>query len=68
MKELGGYLELEINDLGSVFHDQAYALNSGRNALQLILENFEYSKIYIPYFTCYTVLQPIEKVGLPYEF
>ncbi len=30
---IGGYFALELNDFGSVFHDKAIAVNSGRNAL-----------------------------------
>ena len=34
MNPIGGYFELELNDYGSVYHDKAIAVNSGRNALE----------------------------------
>lgn len=67
-KEVGGFLELEINDLGSLYHDNAYAVNSGRNALEYIIRANQYSKIYLPFFTCDAVLQIIKKVNIKYEF
>lgn len=68
MKSIGGYFELEINGTGSLFHDEALALNSGRNCLEYILENSNYNHIYIPYFTCEVVLEPIIKLGISYTF
>lgn len=68
MKSIGGYFELEINGEGSLFHKEALALNSGRNCLEYILENSNYNHIYIPYFTCEVVLEPIIKLGIPYTF
>lgn len=65
---LGGYFELEINDLGSVYHDLAIAVNSCRNALEYILLANSYNKIYLPYYTCDVILQPINKIGIEYEF
>ncbi len=41
---------------------------TGRNCLEYILRVRAYKKIYIPYFTCEVVLQPIEHLGLAYEF
>jgi len=67
-KEVGGFLELEINDLGSLYHDNAFAVNSGRNALEYIIRANQYSKIYLPFFTCDAVLQIIKKVNIKYEF
>ncbi|MCB9173558.1 MAG: hypothetical protein H6587_12725 [Flavobacteriales bacterium] len=68
MNSIGGYFELEINDIGSLFHDKALALNSGRNCLEYILENSNYNHIYIPYFTCDVILEPIIKLGITYTF
>lgn len=67
-KEIGGFFELEINDFNSMYHDKAIAVNSGRNALEYILKANKYSKIYLPYFTCEAVLEPISKLNIPYEF
>lgn len=65
---IGGYFELEISNRGSVYHDNALALNSGRNAFEYILFHKGYKRIHIPYFTCDVMLQPINKLNLEYVF
>lgn len=67
MKGIGGYFELELND-GTIYHNDAIALNSGRNALEYILIAENYNKVYIPYFTCDVVLEPFKKLNIEYEF
>ncbi len=67
-KPIGGYLELELNDFGSVYHDNAVAVNSGRNALEYILLANNYQKIYIPYYTCDVMLQPLKRQNISFEF
>ena len=67
MSEIGGYFELEIRR-ESEYHFDALALNTGRNALELILKTKKYKKVYIPYFTCDAVLEPFEKTKTPYVF
>ena len=68
MDEIGGYFELETNNFNSVYHDNAVALNSGRNALEYILLVNDYTKIYLPYYTCDVILQPIKKLNINFEF
>lgn len=67
MKAIGGYFEIELNDK-IAYHSNAIALNTGRNALEYILKVNKYQKIYLPYFTCDVLLQPIKKLGLDYQF
>ena len=66
-KPIGGYFELEL-PRHPEYHAEAIALNSGRFALEYILRCRQYNKVYLPYFTCDSVLEPILKLGLPYEF
>lgn len=69
MKEIGGYLELELEDRGDFLHSDGICLNSGRNALEYILISCSgISKIWIPYFTCEVILEPIRKLNIPYSF
>ena len=65
---LGGYFELELNDFGSVFHDHAVALNSGRNAFEYILLQKGYTRVHIPYFTCEVLLEPLLRNNIEYLF
>ena len=67
MKSIGGYFSLEVND-GRELHANAIHLNAGRYALEYILKARGYHKIYIPYFICDSVLQPIHRLGVEYEF
>ncbi|MCH5231025.1 MAG: hypothetical protein J1F43_04440 [Muribaculaceae bacterium] len=71
MKEIGGYFELELNErYRPSLHSDGYQFNSGRHALEFILLSMgsKVKKIYLPYFTCEVVLQPITKLNIPYEF
>lgn len=65
---IGGYFELELASRGSIYHDQALALNSGRNAFEHILICKKYKRIHIPYFTCEVMLQPIKRLNLQFVF
>jgi hypothetical protein len=64
---IGGYLGLEL-PVGSEQYPHLIRLNTGRNALEYILREKRYRKIYIPYFTCEVLLEPIVKLGLEYQF
>jgi len=67
IKTIGGYFDLELNS-GRHFHNNAIRLNTGRNAFEYILRVKKYKKIFLPYFTCDAMLEPIYKLGLMYEF
>jgi hypothetical protein len=67
MKEIGGYFELELRK-GKEYHTNALRLNSGENCLEFLLKAKEFTKIYIPYYTCEIILKKCKIVGLDYEF
>ena len=50
------------------YHKNAIRLNTGRNCLEYILRCRKYSKVYIPYYTCDSILDPFNKLEIPYEF
>ncbi len=64
---IGGYFELEL-PTHPEFHANAIALNSGRLCLEYILRCRKYSKLYVPYYTCDSAIEPIIKLGISYEF
>lgn len=66
-KAIGGYFELELNE-GYERHGDAIKLNSGQYALEYILKARKYSKVYLPYYICDSVLQPFKRQGVAYEF
>lgn len=67
IKHIGGYFELEL-PVYPELHANAIALNSGRFCLEYILRCRHYKKVYVPYFTCDSAIEPIKKLGIPYEF
>ena len=66
---IGGYFELELPNRGQFLHDDGLLLNSGRNALEYVLRTLGGVKgLYIPYYTCDVVMEPIEKLNIPHTF
>ena len=59
--EIGGYFQLELNK-DREYHDKAIALNTGRNALEYILRAKIFKKIYLPFYTCDVLLEPLKKL------
>ena len=66
-KPIGGYLGLELPD-GTAQYADLLHLNTGRNALEYILIQKKYTKIYLPYFTCEVLLEPVVKLGITHQF
>jgi len=67
MEPIGGYFSLELNK-GEEFHRDALKLNAGRYALEYILKARRYRKIYLPYYICESVLEPVNRQHVEYEF
>lgn len=67
MEEFGGYFELELSRKEH-YHKNAIQLNSARNCFEYILLARRYKKVYIPYYTCEVMLQPLLKYEIAYEF
>ena len=67
MEAIGGYFSLELPQREE-YHKHAIRLNTGRNCLEYILRVRGYKKVYVPYYTCEAVMEPINKLGIPYEY
>ena len=67
MKAIGGYFELELCK-GEHYHKNAIRLNTARNCFEYVLSTRNYRKVYIPYYTCEVMLEPVKKLGIEYEF
>jgi len=67
MKPIGGYFELELPH-DEEYHKNAIRLNTGRNAFEYILKAKDYKKVYLPYYTCDVMLEPIHKMKIDYAF
>lgn len=64
---IGGYFELELNN-GQEYHQNAISLNTGRNSFEYILRAKQYKKVYLPYYTCDVMVEPIQKIKIDVEF
>ena len=66
MKEIGGYFELELQPAANqLFDDQAVFVNSGRNAFEYIILSLpKINKLWMPYYTCSSLQEPIKRLGL----
>jgi len=70
IKAIGGYFELADADYesGSLPVD-GIALNTCRNALEyIILQLSDAKRIYVPYYTCEAVIEPLKRLSVKYEF
>jgi len=67
MEAIGGYFSLEL-PLREEYHKDALRLNTGRNCLEYILRARGYKKVYVPHYTCEAVMEPINKLHIPYEY
>lgn len=70
-KEIGGYFELELPRSNDIFiHASGVMVNSGRHALEYILSSIgrDIRKLFLPYYTCEVIWEPIKRLGIPYEF
>lgn len=67
MNPIGGYFELELPKCEE-YHKHAIRLNTGRNAFEYVLKAKQYKKVYLPYYTCDVMLEPINKLKIDVEF
>jgi len=67
MNAIGGYFELELRE-GEHYHKNALRLNTARNCFEYILRAKHYTHVYIPYYTCEVMLEPLRKLNVNYTF
>lgn len=63
MKEIGGYIELDSYHL-PMLHEDAVALNCGRNALAYLFKSKKIKKLKVPYFICNSIINVCEREGV----
>lgn len=64
MKRLGGFFELELPHGGTQMHPQAYALNTGRACMMVMLEHLRPKRVHVPFYTCDATLHPFSRLGI----
>ena len=70
IKAIGGYFELADKDCDSgCMPLDGIALNTCRNALEyIILQLPDIKRIFLPFYTCEAVLEPLKRLLVEYEF
>lgn len=68
MKSIGGFFELEIATGNSLYHDHALGLSTGRACLNYILKLIKPSKVFLPYYCCDALFEPIVINSIDFEF
>ena len=70
IKPIGGYFELADREDGKGYpHKDGILLNTGRNAMEFILQSLgNVRKVYLPYYTCDVVLEPLRRLEIPWEY
>ena len=66
-KPIGGYEELGLKKSAG-YHSKALPLNTGRNCLEYILRAKEYKKIYLPFYICEVIFEPINKLEIKFDY
>lgn len=68
MNEIGGYFALELPEYKEHYHKNSIKLNTARNALEYILRHMDVDKIYMPYYNCSVMMEPLEKTRTQFEY
>lgn len=70
IKAIGGYFELADKDCESAgMPVDGVALNTCRNALEyIILQLQDAKRIFVPFYTCEAVIEPLKRLPVEYEF
>lgn len=70
IKAIGGYFELADKDCECApMPVEGVALNTCRNALEyIILQSPDAKRIFVPYYTCEAVIEPLKRLPIEYEF
>lgn len=67
MKEIGGYIELDTYHL-PMLHEDAIALNCGRNCLAYLFKSRRIKKLKVPYFICNSIFNVCDREGVEKDY
>lgn len=70
-REFGGYLPLELprgQEYFAGLGSDVQRLNCARSAIYSALEQCGAAKVWLPWYNCETVQEPLRRLGVPYEF
>ena len=67
MREIGGYIEFEHYH-GSILHEDAIALNCGRNCLAYLFKSRGIKKLKVPCFICNSIFSVCDREGVEKDY
>ncbi|WP_108944040.1 hypothetical protein [Shewanella halifaxensis] len=67
-KPIGGFFELELPKGTGAYHPEAIPLTNGRACLSLILTTQKVNKVYVPFFCCDALFEPLISLSIDFEF
>ena len=67
-KPIGGFFEFEITSNDFIYHTDALALTNGRACMAWILQYENPTRVYVPFYTCDALFQPIIEKGIDCKF
>lgn len=65
---IGGFFGLENSKTENYYHKNAYALSNGRTCFNVILQNAKPLKVYVPFYCCNSLLEPLIENRIEYIF
>lgn len=65
---IGGFIGLETAGAPGRQYHETPALSTGRACLRHILQHIKPDKVWLPFYVCDTVLQPLHELGIAYHF
>jgi hypothetical protein len=67
-KPIGGFFDIELGEGQENYHPRALALNSGRACLNLIVQRIAPKTVYVPFYCCDSVIEPLLTQQIPFHF
>jgi len=67
-KPIGGFFDLELGEGQENYHPRAMALNSGRACLALIVQHIAPKAMYVPFYCCDSLIEPLLAQQIPVHF
>ncbi|MEX0597314.1 MAG: hypothetical protein WD512_12540 [Candidatus Paceibacterota bacterium] len=65
---IGGFFELELNKGNNEYHPEAIKLSTGRACISYILKETKCQKIYVPFYCCDALFEPMIENNVEFEF
>jgi len=67
-KPIGGFFDFEVFGNRNFYHSNALGLTNGRACLSYVIDNEEIESVYVPLYSCNTLLEPFKKRNINIKF